>query len=58
MERDEMTSEEADGLIAGMRAEVRYGTDPEEILWDIDLEPGYAFDLIKNTSPSLMDGVP
>jgi len=46
MRRDEMSSIEADALIAEMREDIRSGRDPEDVLYDIGLEPDYIFDLI------------
>jgi len=47
MERDHMTSDEADEEISELMARVWEGEDPEEILHDeYDLEPDYIFDLI------------
>ena len=44
--RDEMSPEEAREELAEMRSRVRDGENPEEILFDIGLEPDYIFDLI------------
>ena len=46
MDRDEMTSEEANELIEEMRQRVIEGEDPEEILYEQSLEPDYIFDII------------
>lgn len=46
MKRDEMTSEEADEMIREMREEVYAGSNPEDVLYDIGLEPDYIFDLL------------
>ena len=47
MERDHMTSDEADEEISELMARVWEGEDPEEILHDeYGLEPDYIFDLI------------
>ena len=46
MERDEMTEAEADEQISEIRDLVYEGEDPEELLYDIGLEPDYIFDLI------------
>lgn len=47
MDRDGMTKEEAEEVVAGMTAEVMNGEDPEEVLADtVGLEPDYVFDLI------------
>ncbi len=46
MRRDEMTEEEADEQIAEMREQIYDGEDPEEVLYEIGLEPDYIFDII------------
>ena len=47
MERDGLTSAEADEMIADARKRVMEGEDPEEILYDeFGLEPDYIFNLI------------
>ena len=46
MSRDEMTMDEANELIDEMKARVIDGEDPEEILYEIGLEPDYVFDII------------
>lgn len=47
MKRDELTSEEADDVIADMRRQVLAGADPEEVLYsEVGLEPDYVFDLL------------
>ena len=47
MNRDGMSSEEADSAISEMRERVLEGEDPEEILLDeYSLEPDYVFDII------------
>lgn len=46
MERDDMTFAEATDLLIEMRGQVRDGEDPEEVLYEIGLEPDYVFDLI------------
>ena len=47
IERDELTSDEADEMIRDARNRVLDGEDPEEILLDdFGLEPDYIFDLI------------
>jgi len=48
IERDNMTPEEADDLIADMKARIQEGEDPEEILHDeCGLEPDYIFELLE-----------
>lgn len=46
MKRDEMTPEEADELISEMKERMYEGEDPEELLYEIGLEPDYVFDLL------------
>ncbi len=48
MERDELTSKEADELIAEARRMIlEDGEDPEEVLYEeFGLEPDYIFDLL------------
>ncbi len=46
MNRDEMSSKEADEMINEMHERVLNGEDPSEILYEIGLEPDYVFDLI------------
>ena len=47
MERDDMTSKEADTAIDEAMARVVAGEDPEEVLLDeFGLEPDYFFDII------------
>jgi hypothetical protein len=46
MNRDGMTSEEADARIEEMRDKVMDGADPEEILNDEGLEPDYILDIL------------
>ena len=41
-----MTRAEAIAEIKAMRQEVLDGADPEELLYDIGLEPDYVFDLL------------
>ena len=48
MRRDDMSSEEADELIAEARESIEGGEDPEEVLAEFfGLEPDYIFDLLK-----------
>ncbi len=45
--RDGMTQDEIDDLIAEWRSDILdHGIDPEEILYDLGLEPDYVFDLL------------
>jgi hypothetical protein len=44
--RDKMTLVEARRELEDMRERVLDGEDPEEILYEIGLEPDYIFDLI------------
>ena len=47
MERDEISSEEADNLIREARDAVWDGEDPEEILYEwFGLEPDFVIDLL------------
>ena len=46
MDRDGLTSDEADREIERMREEIEDGADPEGILFDIGLEPDYLEDLL------------
>jgi hypothetical protein len=46
MERDGLTEEEADIQISEMTKQIEDGDNPEEVLYDIGLEPDYIFDLI------------
>jgi hypothetical protein len=46
MSRDEMTMDEAQEMIDEMRERVLDGEDPEELLYEIGLEPDYIFDII------------
>jgi hypothetical protein len=40
------TEEDAEIILAEMRARVNEGEDPEEVLYEEGLEPDYIFDLI------------
>jgi hypothetical protein len=44
--RDKMTSENADDLINEMKSRMYEGENPEELLYEIGLEPDYIFDLL------------
>jgi hypothetical protein len=46
IERDEMTSDEADEFISEMKNRVFEGENPEELLYEIGLEPDYIFDIL------------
>tara|TARA_Y100000389_G_scaffold204532_1_gene257744 strand:+ start:66 stop:230 length:165 start_codon:yes stop_codon:yes gene_type:complete len=46
IERDGYTEDEALSEINEMRSRIYEGEDPEEILYEIGLEPDYIFDLI------------
>ena len=46
MRRDEMTEEEAKEVVAEARLLIADGENPEEVLYDLGLEPDYIFDLI------------
>jgi len=48
IERDNMSPEEADDLIAELKARVLEGEDPEELLLgECGLEPDYVFELLE-----------
>lgn len=46
MRRDNMTEEEAEETYAEAREAICDGEDPEEVLYDLGLEPDYIFDLL------------
>lgn len=46
MERDELTESEAQELIDEMNERMHEGENPEELLFDIGLEPDYVLDLL------------
>lgn len=46
MVRDHMSGGEATAKVEEMRSLVWEGEDPEELLWEEGLEPGYIMDLI------------
>ncbi len=47
MNRDELTSDEADRVINEMKDQVYAGADPEEVLLNtVGLEPDYIFDIL------------
>ena len=46
MERDDLTKNEAQELIDDMNDRMHDGEDPEELLYEIGLEPDYLFDLL------------
>ena len=47
MRRDELTSDEADALIAEAKQEVADGADPEQVLEDMfGLEPDYFWEIL------------
>jgi len=46
IERDGYSEEEAQEILQEMREDVANGENPEELLYDIGLEPDYIFDLI------------
>lgn len=46
MNRDNLTSDEADEVILDLSEQVMNGADPEEVLYSIGLEPDYVFDII------------
>lgn len=46
MRRDDLSEAEADEQISEMKERVLDGEDPEEILYEIGLEPDYVIDLL------------
>ncbi|MFW6272827.1 MAG: hypothetical protein ACOC2U_03510 [bacterium] len=46
IERDGYSEEEAQEILEEMREDVCNGENPEELLYEIGLEPDYIFDLI------------
>ena len=44
--RDDLTEEEAEDQLDEMKQRVIEGEDPEEILYEIGLEPDYIWDII------------
>ena len=46
MVRDEMTEEEAEETLAECREAISEGENPEDVLYDLGLEPDYIFDLL------------
>ncbi len=47
MQRDGMTSEEADEFIAELKERIANGEDPEDLLYEeCGLEPDFIFDLL------------
>ena len=46
IERDDLTKNEAQELIDDMNDRMHNGEDPEELLYEIGLEPDYLFDLL------------
>lgn len=44
--RDQMSIGEADRLIEEMRERVMQGENPEDLLYEVGLEPDYIFDLL------------
>ena len=49
MDRDDLTSEQADLEIENAKQDVRDGENPEDVLMDrFGLEPDYIFDLIED----------
>ena len=45
IERDEFTEDEAEDLINEMKERFYEGEDPEELLYEIGLEPDYVLDI-------------
>ena len=46
MQNEDLTETEALELIKGMRQQVLDGENPEDVLYDIGLEPDYVFDIL------------
>lgn len=46
MQRDELTENEAQELINEMNERMYEGENPEELLYEIGLEPDYLFDIL------------
>lgn len=46
MRRDEMTEEEAKEVVAEARELIADGENPEDVLYDLGLEPDHIFDLL------------
>lgn len=46
MRQGDLDQEEAHAILCEARADVAHGADPEEVLWDLGLEPDYIFDLL------------
>lgn len=46
MNRDELAEEEARETVAEAREAIFDGENPEDVLYDLGLEPDYIFDLI------------
>jgi len=46
IKRDNLSKAEASSLISDMRQAVLDGENPEELLYDIGLEPDYIFDIL------------
>ena len=46
MNRDELTREEAESLVDELKERVYCGENPEDVLYDVGLEPDYIFEII------------
>lgn len=46
MDRDEITENQAQEIIDNMIERLHDGEDPEELLYEVGLEPDYIFDLL------------
>ena len=46
MRRDGLTADEAREQVEEMHQDILNGADPEELLYDIGLEPDYIFDIL------------
>ena len=44
--RDDLSLEDAEEILTDLRERALQGEDPEELLYEIGLEPDYVFDLL------------
>jgi len=54
MKRDNMTYQEAYKQLEYMKERLREGDDPEEVLYDENLEPDYILDILYWQTPKYM----
>lgn len=47
MQRDQVSEEEANEIMNDMVSDMEDGADPEDLLYDIGLEPDYVDDLLE-----------